>query len=160
MKNIFKITILALILQVTFTGGSFCQSSLTFNNGQLLAITNDGPNPEIKLADKDNVLYTSGVYVKNMDASLNEKGKTLTNNDGDLMLKKKFVRQAITNGITNILVNTENGPIKKGDFLCISSTPGTATKATKTGFIVGVALEDATGNTLIKARVMMQYLQL
>ena len=45
-------------------------------------------------------------------------------------------------GRVPVKVNTQNGPIKKGDPLTSSSTPGVAMKATQYGRIVGMALED------------------
>lgn len=48
----------------------------------------------------------------------------------------------ITEGIALVRVNEENGPIKQGDMLTSSSIPGEAMKATKSGFILGIAQED------------------
>lgn len=48
----------------------------------------------------------------------------------------------ITEGVALVRVNEENGPIKQGDMLTSSSTPGEAMKATKSGFILGIAQED------------------
>ncbi len=45
-------------------------------------------------------------------------------------------------GRVPIQLSTENGPIKKGDQLTLSSLPGVAMKATATGTVVGIALED------------------
>ncbi len=48
----------------------------------------------------------------------------------------------ITNGPATVLVNGENGPIQAGDKITSSSTPGVGMKATKTGFLLGVAEQD------------------
>lgn len=48
-------------------------------------------------------------------------------------------------GRVPVKVSLENGPINKGDYLAASSTPGFAMKATATGRVIGVALEDYTG---------------
>lgn len=45
-------------------------------------------------------------------------------------------------GRVPVRVSLENGPIKAGDYLTSSSTPGVAMKATKPGQMVGKALED------------------
>jgi hypothetical protein len=42
-------------------------------------------------------------------------------------------------------VSVENGPIKLGDYLALSSTPGVAMKATKAGNVLGQALEEFSG---------------
>lgn len=48
----------------------------------------------------------------------------------------------VRNGMTNVRVNGENGPIKAGELITSSSTAGVAMKATKSGFILGVAQAD------------------
>ena len=50
-------------------------------------------------------------------------------------------------------VSTENGPIKVGDYLTSSSTPGVAMKAARAGQTIGKALEDYTGNGVGKILV-------
>lgn len=47
-------------------------------------------------------------------------------------------------GRVPVKVTDENGPIKRGDFLTTSSTPGYAMKATDPGQIIGRAMEDFT----------------
>lgn len=48
----------------------------------------------------------------------------------------------ITTGTVEVLVNTSNGSIAKGDPITSSATAGIGMKATKSGFILGVAQED------------------
>ena len=63
-----------------------------------------------------------------------------------------------TSGIAYVKYNSENGMIKKGDLITASSQSGFGMKATKSGMIVGVALEDATNDSgLIKIRISIQY---
>lgn len=45
-------------------------------------------------------------------------------------------------GRVPVILSTENGPIKRGDQLMLSSLPGVAMKATSTGVTIGIALED------------------
>jgi len=53
-------------------------------------------------------------------------------------------------------VSLENGPIEPGDFLTSSSTPGVAMKATKSGLIVGKALESFNASGIGKIIVWVQ----
>ena len=63
-------------------------------------------------------------------------------------------------GVCSVKYNSENGPIKKGDILTSSSTPGEAMKATKSGMMVGIALEDASSvSGLVKIRILIQYVK-
>jgi len=56
-------------------------------------------------------------------------------------------------GRVPVKVNTENGPIKFGDLLTPSSTPGVAMKATKAGAIIGQAMtefdDEGVGQVLV-----------
>ena len=54
----------------------------------------------------------------------------------------------VNTGDVAVNVNTTNGPIKKGDAITSSSKKGVGIKATKSGYIVGIAQEDyASTNT-------------
>lgn len=57
-----------------------------------------------------------------------------------------------------VKVTTENGPIKIGDPLALSSTPGAVAKATQTGWIVGRALENYDETNVEKAGQIMMYI--
>lgn len=52
----------------------------------------------------------------------------------------KFISRT---GNTVVRVNAENGQIKKGDLITSSSTPGEAMRASRNGYVLGNALEDA-----------------
>ncbi len=45
-------------------------------------------------------------------------------------------------GRVPVKVNMENGPIKKGDYLTPSTTPGVAMKSTKAGIVIGQAMTE------------------
>lgn len=49
-------------------------------------------------------------------------------------------------GRVPVKVTSENGPIKRGEILTASSTPGAAMKATKAGGMLGIAMEDFVGD--------------
>lgn len=48
----------------------------------------------------------------------------------------------ISDGIVYILVSTQQGNIQRGDLITSSTIPGVAVKATKSGYVLGEALED------------------
>jgi len=58
-------------------------------------------------------------------------------------------------GVIKTKVNTENGPIKIGDYITISSTPKVGMKATKNGMVVGRAMDnyDSKGTGMINVLV-------
>ncbi len=49
-------------------------------------------------------------------------------------------------GITKVNVSLSNGQIKKGDYITSSTLPGIGMKATLSGNVIGIALEDSTQN--------------
>jgi hypothetical protein len=51
-------------------------------------------------------------------------------------------KPVVTTGKAYVLVTNEAGAIKKGDFITSSNKPGYAQKALKSGFVLGMALED------------------
>lgn len=53
--------------------------------------------------------------------------------------KSKLV---VTSGVTYVRVSSINGDIKEGDFITSSENPGVGQKATRNGYVLGVALED------------------
>lgn len=53
-------------------------------------------------------------------------------------------------------VTTENGEIKKGDLLTLSSIPGVAKKATQTGEVLGTALENYSGTGINRILVLVR----
>ena len=68
----------------------------------------------------------------------------------------------VSSGISKILVSSINGPIAKGDAITSSPIPGVGMKATKSGFIVGIAQESFTsGDTKqlkpIQANIVMRH---
>jgi len=150
MKN--KILVLVLFWGISYI--SMAQSEISvdenkkqFENGTVLSSpigTFLGRNFDICSIPYDP--YLLGVYYnENLDQKPNPKAYKIP-------IK--------TSGITYVKYNTENGYIHKGDPVTSSSTPGVAMKATQSGIILGVALEDAqTNKNLIKIRVMVQYLK-
>jgi hypothetical protein len=58
----------------------------------------------------------------------------------DLNLEK--YQLVVNSGETQVLVSNKNGEIKKGDFITSSDSSGVGMKATQSGQVIGVALED------------------
>ncbi len=52
----------------------------------------------------------------------------------------------ISNGSVYVLVSSQQGNIQKGDYLTTSTIPGVAVKATKSGYVLGTAMEDYSSN--------------
>ena len=52
----------------------------------------------------------------------------------------------VSTGTVGVLVSTINGSIQKGDLITSSNTPGIGMKATKSGFVLGAAIESYTSS--------------
>lgn len=62
---------------------------------------------------------------------------------GDILAAAQNAKPIALAGRVPVNASMENGPIKAGDHLTISSTPGIAMRATKAGVTIGRALQDA-----------------
>jgi len=61
----------------------------------------------------------------------------------DIFTKAKKPRPVALSGRVPVKVSNENGEIKPGDLLTVSSLPGVAMKATEPGRVIGMALESS-----------------
>lgn len=61
-------------------------------------------------------------------------------------------RAVVIGGVVTVRVNTDNGAIKKGDFITSSKTAGVGQKAMVSGYVLGVAMEDLESG---EAKVLM-----
>ncbi len=75
---------------------------------------------------------------------------------GQTIAKEKNPQPIGLAGRLPVKVSLENGPIKKGDLLTSSSTPGVAMKATKSGMTIGMALEDYDGSVQVSQETLLQ----
>jgi hypothetical protein len=83
-------------------------------------------------------------------------GLTLGYDDTSLQAGETAYPVALA-GRVPVQLSTENGPIKKGDQLMLSSLPGIAMKATGTGATIGIALEDFTQSRMYSDTYLNQF---
>jgi hypothetical protein len=133
------------VLNVSKAQQTVPNTNSSFINGTILSSKNGTRRAELKMSDKSYDEYMVGVYFDNLMV------------ENSAMLK---VKPLTSGGITYVRFNNENGQIVSGDPITSSATPGVAMKATESGIILGVALEDAdSAGELLKIRVMIQYLK-
>mgnify|MGYP000941538880 CR=1 FL=1 len=102
--------------------------------GMLVALKEGDESKVVALTDKT-VEKFKGVIVEQNDSPV-----TISNDD-----RKNFVA---TVGPYEVLVSNENGPIKKGNYVSLSSTSGIGALATENQkFVIGVATSDFTGSS-------------
>jgi hypothetical protein len=83
-------------------------------------------------------------------------GLTLGSDDTSLRAGETAYPIALS-GRVPVKLSTENGPIKKGDQLMLSTLPGIAMKATGTGATIGIALEDFTETRMYSDTYLNQF---
>ncbi len=103
----------------------------TVSNGDLVAINDGVTGKALPGGEILGVVTDSAAFVGNAKSAIPAANQKIIG----------LVGQVLTN------VSIENGAIKKGDLLTISSTPGVAMKATRPGPTVGKALEDFDGSS-------------
>ncbi|MEN9388954.1 MAG: hypothetical protein RLY61_38 [Candidatus Parcubacteria bacterium] len=72
----------------------------------------------------------------------------------------KDAKIVISSGETKVLVNGEGGSISKGDFITASSAEGMGMKATSSGYVLGIALEDFKPKTPKESKLMLVNLRI
>jgi len=117
-----------------------------FSNGTIVSTDNATIRAEHRMTNKTYDEYMVGVYYEKSNANVNPaKIKTIP---------------YVSEGVTYVQYNSENGAIKQGDLITSSSEAGVGMKATKSGMVLGIALEDATSATgLLKIRLLIQYVK-
>lgn len=153
MKRIILFAFLIAILTNSYAQKRSYLLFFDFKDGEIIS-SEDGTVDGILSLSKgkyDNTMV--GVYSKS------DETEKKTNPDGTPVLVKKN-EVLNTTGIVEVKFNSENGQIMAGDYITTSSTPGVSMKATESGMVLGVALEDTkTNDGLVKIRILIQYLK-
>jgi hypothetical protein len=103
--------------------------------------------------DRVNCVFNSGPEV----LELSKHGEIP---QGIKMIPENFNESLITNNVAYVRYSGQNGPVKTGDYITVSSNPGVGMKSTEDGFTIGVALENSNQTEkegLLKIRVMVRY---
>jgi hypothetical protein len=128
--NLFFIFFLTLIFQISF-------SQTVPSIAQNLEIKDENAqNGEIVCAKKEGIFRCDTPYDENIVGVLGERPI--------LVFGKKTTTSlpVISYGEALVKVSTQNGKIKRGDFITSSNKPGVGQKATESGFVLGKALQD------------------
>lgn len=138
-----------------------------------LAVNSPGYSVEIDMPDSkaeegDIISYKDGKYQLARDPfDMSMYGVAATSSVisiTDPSLNAENPTQVVSFGEALVKVSSANGPIKKGDFVTSTSTPGVGAKADKTGYVIGMALEDyansdskAIGKILVQVDIHTAY---
>jgi len=121
-------------------------SSQSLETGEIVTLAG---GLSVARAEKDSTLPVLGVVST-------KPGLTLGFDDTSLQAGENAYPIALS-GRVPVQLSTENGPIKKGDQLMLSSLPGVAMKATGTGATIGIALEDFTESRMYSDTYLNQF---
>jgi len=152
MMKILKISLNFFIFYIFLTIFTFRANaavSLSFSNYLPIIDKNVSDGQIITATDKGNTLSRQeydpkviGVVSSTSAIVFNGEGETNT-------------YPIVSTGRTAVKVSTINGAIKVGDFITTSKQPGIGMKATRTGYIIGTALESYNGKSIGKIQVSL-----
>jgi hypothetical protein len=119
------------------------------NFGDVVTMSNeykfDKSGTKVPVMEKSSILYGDAIGI--VSDNYSDFSSIGDNYDGSI----RVLPIALV-GRVPVKVSLENGPIKQGDYLTVSSTPGVAMKATKAGYVLGKAMADydgSAGNTVL-----------
>ncbi len=132
MLYILGFTLTPLALAATDFTASGIAISVTINDknaqdGSIVASTNNG------------YILSKIPYDPSMFGVITANPAIVIENTAGGTANNKFI---VSSGKAYILVSTQNGPIKKDDFITSSSIPGVGQKADHNGYVLATALED------------------
>ena len=145
-----KITILFACLLVTIfffssVTQSFAQALLNANNGSGTQGVDIMVNTNVKNVKDGSILSNSQNEAILSTTPYDPQVLGIVSQDAAILINNASSKNAvpvIANGNVYVLVSTQQGNIKKGDYLTTSTIPGVAVKATDAGYVLGTALED------------------
>jgi hypothetical protein len=141
---VFGVLILTLSQSIVF--GQIENKKLFENGSVLISQTGTFRGRNVELSNEQYSPFLLGVYYDENPEVLED--------------PRKYKVPVKTAGMTYVRFTDKNGKIKKGDPVTSSNIPGVAMKATDSGMILGVALEDANDSSgLLRIRVMVQYVR-
>lgn len=145
IKTVTCIFVLLFIFSAGMAQQKENKENSTFSNGTIVSTENATSRAEHRMANKSYDEYMVGVYYENNNSK-----------NSAIYASNPYVSE----GVTYVKYNSENGTIKQGDLITSSSEAGVGMKATKSGMVLGIALEDASSATgLIKIRLLIQYVK-
>lgn len=157
MKTKLIFSSLSLIILMVISNFIYAQKEYVgnlgknLNNGEIISSLNCRNKGKLSLTTKPYDEKIIGVYYKYEKEVVSTDGKPVLVPRNNILLNE---------GVADVKYNSENGLIKAGDPVTSSSTSGEAMKATESGIIIGIALEDAQAQQgLIKIRIMIQYVK-
>lgn len=111
--------------------------------GDILMFDMDHKN-HLELADRESGNKLAGVVSTSAGVILTEKGPIISNGNNEEHITDTQTLLVLT-GKAPVKVNTENGAIKIGDYITVSSTPGVGMKANAGDEVIGIAMENFEG---------------
>jgi hypothetical protein len=150
MKIRFKINDLRLMIFAFFLALFIIHPSLIINHvyAQISDFTNvyDISDQDAKSGDIIIFDTTRGLVRSNSAYGINMFGLLTDQTSIELKRADGTGKPVIRSGIGKINIILSNGQIKKGDYITSSTLPGLGMKATLSGNVIGIALEDSTQN--------------
>lgn len=135
MKKLLILSILYSLYSIFYTSVTFAQTSLDAGVNYTIFDKEAVDGDILTFSDKG-LVRSSNVF-KNAQFGILQQSPVVSINIGE-----GSTQPIVHSGIASVNVTNTNGSIKKGDYLTSSATPGKGQKADKSGYMIGVALQD------------------
>jgi hypothetical protein len=140
-----------IIIVVLFTGNSVHSQDFSLGFSQSMVVNGESVEGDIVCTDQDATKSCTEPYLSNMVGVVTDSPSILLD-DQNLFGAKPV----LTSGLAKVRISTANGNIKKGDFITTSDKPGVGQKALKSGYVLGVAQQDADADGIIDVQVSIR----
>ncbi len=143
----FRLTI-SLIFLVLFSCQIVSAQDLSSGLAVTRKVQGEVADGDIVCSDQDSLILCSGGYLTNIVGVVTLSPSILMDN-----LSLTGTAPVLSVGRGSVKVTVANGVIKKGDYITTSDKAGTGQKATKSGYVVGVAQQDLDTDGVIPVEI-------
>lgn len=162
MSKKIIVPFLVFALFLSFTPLAFAQSGGQVQSAATLGVARIVQVKDMKLENGTIVSTTEGGAAIASAVPYDSQVLGVVSRDAAIILTSNTATTGlpiISNGTVYVLVTNKEGPIKKGDLITTSTTPGVAVKADNAGYVLGAAQEEYNSPTpgLIVAELDLHY---
>lgn len=131
-----RVTALVIVLFLSLNGTAMAQEQVLSSIAISVTIEGEVPNGSIVCSDQEGYTLCDEEFAASIYGVVNEEPSISIETQGENL------HLVTTTGFANVLVTNAGGNIVTGDLITTTTTPGVGQKATKNGYVLGIAQED------------------
>ncbi len=140
LPKVFLLYIALVLVSFLRPTGVLAQTELTGLAVSTPISETEAKNGDLICSEKDLYILCKTEYAPSIYGVINE------NPSAAMATDTQGFHPVVTTATAKVNVSSKNGNIALGDFITTSTTPGVGQKATRNGFVVGLALENYESN--------------